>query len=232
MQRELATDCDGSVKHEKWQEPAGTLSMALTAYSAMPKYSGLRTNEVHELSQKGIRVFLNSKVHNLQKLISTQGRQCLRQWWKRRHLRIVHWNAYHKCKVHNIKNAGWTRKKDKTWPLWRGGQLPWKDPGSAPEAGGFLTSLAFLILNIITAMTCSHHSSDEHSEHVVDTTVFCSNVTDTCASLCSCLCIRAIIMKPANKNNWQCRQAQSWWSGCFPFPSECMTEQKSWHTSK
>ncbi len=25
MQRELVTDCDGSVKHEKWQEPAGTL---------------------------------------------------------------------------------------------------------------------------------------------------------------------------------------------------------------
>ncbi len=33
MQGKLATDCDGSVKHRKWQEPAGTLLMALTAYS-------------------------------------------------------------------------------------------------------------------------------------------------------------------------------------------------------
>ncbi len=32
MQGKLTTDCDGSVEHEKWQEPAGTLSMALTAY--------------------------------------------------------------------------------------------------------------------------------------------------------------------------------------------------------
>ncbi len=32
MQGKLTTDCDGSVEHEKWQEPAGTLLMALTAY--------------------------------------------------------------------------------------------------------------------------------------------------------------------------------------------------------
>ncbi len=32
MQGKFTTDCDGSVRHEKWQEPAGTLSMALTAY--------------------------------------------------------------------------------------------------------------------------------------------------------------------------------------------------------
>ncbi len=31
-QGKLATDCDGSVEHRKWQEPAGTLSVALTAY--------------------------------------------------------------------------------------------------------------------------------------------------------------------------------------------------------
>ncbi len=33
MQGKFATDCDGSVRHEKWQEPAGTLLMALTAYT-------------------------------------------------------------------------------------------------------------------------------------------------------------------------------------------------------
>ncbi len=32
-QGKLTTDCDGSVKHGKWQEPAGTLSVALTAYT-------------------------------------------------------------------------------------------------------------------------------------------------------------------------------------------------------
>ncbi len=32
MQGKLTTDCDGPVRHRKWQEPAGTLSMALTAY--------------------------------------------------------------------------------------------------------------------------------------------------------------------------------------------------------
>ncbi len=32
-QGEFTTDCDGSVRHKKWQEPAGTLSMALTAYN-------------------------------------------------------------------------------------------------------------------------------------------------------------------------------------------------------
>ncbi len=31
-QGKLTTDCDGSVEHRKWQEPAGTLLMALTAY--------------------------------------------------------------------------------------------------------------------------------------------------------------------------------------------------------
>ncbi len=31
-QGKLTTNCDGSVKHGKWQEPAGTLSVALTAY--------------------------------------------------------------------------------------------------------------------------------------------------------------------------------------------------------
>ncbi len=29
----LTTDCDGSARHRKWQEPAGTLLMALTAYN-------------------------------------------------------------------------------------------------------------------------------------------------------------------------------------------------------
>ncbi len=33
MQGKLTTDCDGSVKHGKWQEPAGTLSVVLTAYT-------------------------------------------------------------------------------------------------------------------------------------------------------------------------------------------------------
>ncbi len=33
MQGKLTTDCDGSVEHGKWQEPAGTLSMAHTMYS-------------------------------------------------------------------------------------------------------------------------------------------------------------------------------------------------------
>ena len=32
MQRELTTNWDGSAKHGKWQEPAGTPSMALSAY--------------------------------------------------------------------------------------------------------------------------------------------------------------------------------------------------------
>ncbi len=32
MQGKFTTDCDGSVRHEKWQEPAGTLLVALTAY--------------------------------------------------------------------------------------------------------------------------------------------------------------------------------------------------------
>ncbi len=32
MQGKLATDCDGLVEHGKWQEPEGTLSVALTAY--------------------------------------------------------------------------------------------------------------------------------------------------------------------------------------------------------
>ncbi len=35
MQGKLTTDCDGSVEHGKWQEPAGTLSMALTAYKIL-----------------------------------------------------------------------------------------------------------------------------------------------------------------------------------------------------
>ncbi len=34
-QGKFTTDCNGSVRHEKWQEPAGTLSMALTAYNAL-----------------------------------------------------------------------------------------------------------------------------------------------------------------------------------------------------
>ncbi len=33
MQGKLTTDCDGSVEHKKWQEPVGTLLMALTAYT-------------------------------------------------------------------------------------------------------------------------------------------------------------------------------------------------------
>ncbi len=33
MQGKLATDCDGSVEHGKWQEPVGTLSVALAAYT-------------------------------------------------------------------------------------------------------------------------------------------------------------------------------------------------------
>ncbi len=32
-QGKFTTDCDGLVRHEKWQEPAGTLSVALTAYN-------------------------------------------------------------------------------------------------------------------------------------------------------------------------------------------------------
>ncbi len=34
MQGKLTTDCNGPVRHRKWQEPAGTLLMALTAYNA------------------------------------------------------------------------------------------------------------------------------------------------------------------------------------------------------
>ncbi len=33
MQGKFTANCDGSVRHEKWQEPAGNLLMALTAYS-------------------------------------------------------------------------------------------------------------------------------------------------------------------------------------------------------
>ena len=38
MQGKLTTDCDGLVEHEKWQEPAGTLLMALTAYKFVPLF--------------------------------------------------------------------------------------------------------------------------------------------------------------------------------------------------
>ncbi len=37
MQGKFTTDWDGSVRHEKWQEPAGTLSMALTAYTLIKR---------------------------------------------------------------------------------------------------------------------------------------------------------------------------------------------------
>ncbi len=40
MQGKLTTDCDGSVKHGKWQEPVGTLSVALTAYNSAVNLPG------------------------------------------------------------------------------------------------------------------------------------------------------------------------------------------------
>ncbi len=40
MQGKFTTDCDGSVRHRKWQEPAGTPLMALTAYNFDVKDSG------------------------------------------------------------------------------------------------------------------------------------------------------------------------------------------------
>ena len=41
MQGEFATDCDGSAKHGKWKEPAGTLLLALIAYMMIQHVWGL-----------------------------------------------------------------------------------------------------------------------------------------------------------------------------------------------
>ena len=56
MQGKLTTDCDGSVEHEKWQEPAGTLSVALTAYKGgrTPVFQQTRTGLQHTENRSAV----------------------------------------------------------------------------------------------------------------------------------------------------------------------------------
>ncbi len=79
MQGKLTTDCNGSVKHGKWQEPVGTLSVALTAYTeaSVRKYflqgskyetlfithSNLSRNTLHVSDAQG-REFRDLATHN------------------------------------------------------------------------------------------------------------------------------------------------------------------------
>ncbi len=59
MQGKFTTDCDGSVRHEKWQEPAGTLSMALTAYTHVVTQQGVasdpQTSKTKDVAMSTIR---------------------------------------------------------------------------------------------------------------------------------------------------------------------------------